>query len=54
MQPKILVVDDDPAINEMLTIVLEAEGFRTASVQDGAEAVDAFHSFDPDLSLIHI
>ena len=27
MQPKILVVDDDPAINEMLTIVLEAEGF---------------------------
>ena len=54
MQPKILVVDDDPAINEMLTIVLEAEGFRTASVQDGAEAVDAFHSFDPDLILLDL
>ena len=54
MQPKILVVDDDPAINEMLTIVLEAEGFRTASVQDGAEAVGAFHSFDPDLILLDL
>lgn len=54
MQPKILVVDDDPAINEMLTIVLEAEGFRTASVQDGAEAVDAFHSFVPDLILLDL
>ena len=54
MQPKILVVDDDPAINEMLTIVLEAEGFRTASVQDGAEAVDTFHSFDPDLILLDL
>ena len=47
MQPKILVVDDDPAINEMLTIVLEAEGFDTSSVQDGAEAVEAFHTYDP-------
>lgn len=28
MAPKILVVDDDPAISEMLTIVLEAEGFE--------------------------
>ena len=54
MQPKILVVDDDPAINEMLTIVLEAEGFRTASVQDGAEAVDTFPSFDPDLILLDL
>ena len=54
MQPKILVVDDDPAINEMLTIVLEAEGFDTSSVQDGAEAVDAFHTYDPDLILLDL
>lgn len=54
MQPKILVVDDDPAINEMLTIVLEAEGFDTSSVQDGAEAVEAFHTYDPDLVLLDL
>lgn len=54
MAPKILVVDDDPAINEMLTIVLEAEGFQTSSVTDGAEAVQTFHSFGPDLILLDL
>ena len=54
MAPKILVVDDDPAINEMLTIVLEAEGFQTSSVTDGAEAVQTFRSFSPDLILLDL
>lgn len=54
MPPRILVVDDDPAINEMLTIVLEAEGFATESVTDGAEAVDAFRSYNPDLILLDL
>ena len=39
MNAKILVVDDDPAISEMLTLVLQAEGFDTVAVADGAEAV---------------
>ncbi|GAA1170477.1 DNA-binding response regulator MtrA [Corynebacterium glaucum] len=54
MTPKILVVDDDPAINEMLTIVLEAEGFETESVTDGAAAVPAFRKYDPDLILLDL
>lgn len=54
MTPRILVVDDDPAINEMLTIVLDAEGFATESVTDGAEAVPAFHRYDPDLILLDL
>lgn len=54
MAPKILVVDDDPAINEMLTIVLEAEGFQTSSVTDGAEAVQTSRSFGPDLILLDL
>ena len=54
MSAKILVVDDDPAISEMLTIVLEAEGFRTATVMDGAEALEAFHREDPDLILLDL
>ena len=37
MAPKILVVDDDPAIAEMLTIVLEAEGLEPIAVNDGNE-----------------
>ncbi|MDY5786315.1 MULTISPECIES: MtrAB system response regulator MtrA [unclassified Corynebacterium] len=54
MTPKILVVDDDPAINEMLTIVLESEGFETQSVMDGAAAVPTFHDFAPDLILLDL
>ncbi|MHC2850374.1 two-component system, OmpR family, response regulator MtrA [Corynebacterium mucifaciens] len=38
----------------MLTIVLEAEGFQTSSVTDGAEAVQTFRSFSPDLILLDL
>ncbi|MFW9051849.1 MtrAB system response regulator MtrA [Corynebacterium striatum] len=54
MAPKILVVDDDPAISEMLTIVLEAEGFEPIAVTDGNEAVPAFQENDPDLILLDL
>lgn len=54
MAPKILVVDDDPAISEMLTIVLEAEGFEPIAVTDGNEAVPAFHEHEPELILLDL
>ncbi|MCT1492895.1 MtrAB system response regulator MtrA [Corynebacterium sanguinis] len=54
MPHRILVVDDDPAINEMLTIVLESEGFETQSVTDGAAAVPAFNDYDPDIVLLDL
>ena len=54
MKAKILVVDDDPAISEMLSIVLEAEGFDTVVVTDGAEAVGTFEREQPDLILLDL
>ena len=54
MTPKILVVDDDPAISEMLTIVLEAEGFEAVPVLDGLKAVPEFRSQNPDLVLLDL
>lgn len=54
MAAKILVVDDDPAISEMLTIVLESEGFDSVAVMDGNEAVDAAHREQPDLILLDL
>lgn len=54
MKAKILVVDDDPAISEMLSIVLEAEGFDTVVVTDGAEAVATFEREQPDLILLDL
>lgn len=54
MTPKILVVDDDPAISELLSIVLETEGFSTTAVVDGAEAIPTFHAENPDLILLDL
>ncbi|MDK8890962.1 MtrAB system response regulator MtrA [Corynebacterium macclintockiae] len=54
METTILVVDDDPAIAEMLTIVLQGEGFRTVVVGDGVEAVKAAQECNPDLILLDV
>ncbi|MGO1274581.1 MAG: response regulator, partial [Corynebacterium variabile] len=54
MAAKILVVDDDPAISEMLTMVLQGEGFSTVTVGDGAEAVEAARTQHPDLILLDL
>lgn len=54
MAPKILVVDDDPAISEMLAIVLESEGFDPIAVTDGNDAVPAFQQHNPELILLDL
>ena len=54
MSPKLLVVDDDPAISEMLTLVLQSEGFETVAITDGAEAVAAAEREQPDLILLDL
>lgn len=54
MAPKILVVDDDPAISEMLTIVLESEGLKPIPVMDGNDAVPAFEQHEPYLILLDL
>lgn len=54
MATKILVVDDDQHISEMLGIVLEAEGFETVTVMDGAEAAAVARREQPDLILLDL
>ncbi|TWH20522.1 two-component system response regulator MtrA [Prauserella rugosa] len=54
MKARVLVVDDDPALAEMLTIVLRGEGFETAVVSDGSRALPAFREMKPDLVLLDL
>ena len=54
MQPRILVVDDDPALAEMIGIVLKADGFEPSFCADGAAALGAFRSVKPDLVLLDL
>jgi len=54
MSERILVVDDDTALSEMIGIVLRAEGFEPEFVADGAAAVGEFHRVQPDLVLLDV
>ncbi|BDH58698.1 MtrAB system response regulator MtrA [Tsukamurella sp. PLM1] len=54
MKPRILVIDDDPALAEMLTIVLRNEGFDSFVVGDGTQALSAAREFRPDLVLLDL
>lgn len=54
MAHKILVVDDDNALREMVGIVLEAEGFEISYHDAGSGALEAFKSAEPDLVLLDV
>lgn len=51
---KILIVDDDKNICELLRLYLEKEDFDVAIANDGAQAVEMFGSENPDMVLLDI
>src|ERR1700710_223261 len=54
MKPRVLVVDDDSALAEMLGIVLRTDGFEPSFVADGSRAVKAFRESKPDIVLLDL
>ncbi|WP_106507126.1 MtrAB system response regulator MtrA [Brachybacterium timonense] len=51
---RILVVDDDQAIAEMVGIVLRAKGFDVVTTPDGASALESFEHLAPDVVLLDL
>ena len=51
---KVLVVDDEEPILELLKYNLEKNGYEVKTAQDGARAVDIARKFIPDLVLLDI
>ncbi|MCP4073540.1 MAG: response regulator transcription factor [Hyphomicrobiales bacterium] len=51
---KILVVDDDPHIVDVIGFALEKTGHQFTSAKDGAEAIKAFHTQSPDLIILDV
>jgi two-component system response regulator MtrA len=51
---RVLVVDDDASLAEMLTIVLRQEGFDGRVVTRGDLALEAFHDYRPDVVLLDL
>ena len=51
---RVLVVDDDQALSEMLGIVLRAEGYEALFCDDGSKAQGIFQETKPDLVLLDL
>ncbi len=51
---KILIVDDDTAIAELIDLYLTKECFQTMMVHDGEEALEVFQTFQPNLILLDL
>ena len=54
MQNKILIVDDDENICELLNLYLKKDGFDTSTAYNGRQAVELAEKYNPDLILLDI
>ena len=54
MKTKILLVDDDPNIRQLVNLYLEKEGFEVVMADRGDEAVKIFKSTPPNLILLDV
>ncbi len=54
MDTKLLIIDDDLNICEMLRLYFENEGYSVKTANDGSEGVACFKLYDPDLVLLDI
>ncbi len=51
---KILIVDDDPSISELISLYLEKEMFDTMCAEDGEEALRIFPEYKPNLVILDL
>ena len=54
MEKTLLIVEDDPAIREELTLLLSNEGYRAAAVTDFTDVPGQVRAADPDLILLDL
>ena len=51
---KILVVDDEPGILNVVTAYLRSEGYDYRTAGDGAEGLKTIHAYQPDLIILDV
>lgn len=54
MKTKILLVDDDPNIRQLVNLYLQKEGFEVSMAARGDEALEKFHAATPNLILLDV
>ncbi|CAM2925951.1 response regulator transcription factor [Skermania piniformis] len=53
-EARVLVVDDEPMIVELLSVSLRFQGFEVATAADGASGLDKARSFRPDVLILDV
>ena len=53
-EPKVLVVDDDAVIRQLISVNLELEGFEVYTAVDGQDALDKIKGIDPAVVTLDI
>ncbi|HKP11497.1 MAG TPA: response regulator, partial [Blastocatellia bacterium] len=51
---KILVVDDEPQIRRILTVLLKEKGYEVADAESGSLAISLSREFRPDIALLDV
>lgn len=54
MTKSILIVEDDPELQELYLVMLDNEGYRIVLTADGTEALEKLQEVQPDLILLDI
>ena len=54
MMTKLLIIDDNPGITDMLELVLPPEGFDVTSVNSGPDGIVATQQLDPDVVVLDL
>lgn len=52
--PRILIVDDEPAVADLIEAVLVGEGYTVAIARDGAQGLMLARDWNPDLILMDV
>jgi len=51
---RVLIVDDDKVIQQLIEVNLELEGYETARASDGEEALDQVRVFKPEVIILDV
>jgi CheY-like chemotaxis protein len=51
---RVLVIDDEPSIRELLTLILDTEGYEVTQASEGAEALRLAEAIPPDVILLDL
>jgi two-component system OmpR family response regulator len=52
--PKIMIVDDETDLREMLNLMIRKEGYKTAMAEDGDDFLSTIDDFQPDLVTLDV